>query len=102
MGRLEERVTDRIREAADGRPGAPPRPAIRRRRRSCRRPTAFLMSSAWEGLPMVLLEAGASALPVVATDVGGSRAAVLDGMSGYLVPARQPQELARAMRTVME
>ena len=62
----------------------------------------FVMSSAWEGLPMVLLEAGASALPIVATDVGGSRDAVLDGTSGYLVPARQPQDLARAMRTVME
>ena len=62
----------------------------------------FVMSSAWEGLPMVLLEAGASALPIVATDVGGSRDAILDGTSGYLVPAGRPQELARAMRTVME
>ena len=63
---------------------------------------AFVMSSAWEGLPMVLLEAGASALPIVATDVGGSRDAVIDGTSGYLVPAGQPRDLARAMRTVME
>ena len=63
---------------------------------------AFVMSSAWEGLPMVLLEAGASALPIVATDVGGSRTRVIDGASGYLVPAGQPRNLARAMRTVME
>jgi glycosyltransferase involved in cell wall biosynthesis len=63
---------------------------------------AFVMSSAWEGLPMVLLEAGASALPIVATDVGGSRDAVIDGTSGYLVPAGQPRDLARAMRTVIE
>jgi glycosyltransferase involved in cell wall biosynthesis len=62
----------------------------------------YVMSSAWEGLPMVLLEAGASALPIVATDVGGSRDAVIDGTSGYLVPAGQPHDLARAMRTVME
>ena len=62
----------------------------------------FVLSSAWEGLPMVLLEAGASALPIVATDVGGSRDAVLDGETGYLVPAGQPQALAQAMRTVMD
>ena len=62
----------------------------------------FVLSSAWEGLPMVLLEAGASALPIVATEVGGSRDAILDGTSGYLVPARKPQDLARAMQTVME
>jgi glycosyltransferase involved in cell wall biosynthesis len=62
----------------------------------------FVMSSAWEGLPMVLLEAGASGLPIVATDVGGSREAVLDGVSGYLVPPGRPHDLARAMRTVME
>jgi glycosyltransferase involved in cell wall biosynthesis len=62
----------------------------------------FVLSSAWEGLPMVLLEAAASALPIVATDVGGSRDAVVDGTSGYLVPARQPEDLARAMLMVME
>jgi glycosyltransferase involved in cell wall biosynthesis len=51
---------------------------------------------------MVLLEAGASGLPIVATDVGGSRDAILHGVSGFLVPARQPQALAQAMRTLME
>lgn len=63
---------------------------------------AFVMSSAWEGLPLALLEAAASALPVVATDVGGSREAVIDGVSGYLVPPRDPPALARAMADVME
>jgi glycosyltransferase involved in cell wall biosynthesis len=63
---------------------------------------AFLMSSKWEGLPMVLLEAGASSLPIVATDVGGSRDAVLDGVSGYLTPVSDPASLGRSIRRVME
>jgi glycosyltransferase involved in cell wall biosynthesis len=63
---------------------------------------AFVMSSKWEGLPMVLLEAGASSLPIVATDVGGSRDAILDGVSGHLTPAGDPVALAQAMCHVMK
>jgi glycosyltransferase involved in cell wall biosynthesis len=62
---------------------------------------AFVMSSAWEGLPMVLLEASASALPIVATDVGGSQDIVDDGKTGYLSPARQPAKLATMMLRLM-
>ena len=62
----------------------------------------FVMSSTWEGLPMVLLEAGASSLPIVATDVGGSRDAVLDGVSGYITPVAEPEALGRAMDMVMQ
>ncbi|MEQ1566606.1 MAG: glycosyltransferase, partial [Myxococcota bacterium] len=61
----------------------------------------YVMSSAWEGLPIVLLEAGASALPLVATDVGGNREVVTDG-AGHLVPPRDAPALARAMREVMD
>jgi len=61
----------------------------------------FLMTSRWEGLPMVLLEAGASGLPVVATDVGGSRDAVLDGVSGYVTPVADPARSATAIGRVM-
>ncbi len=61
----------------------------------------FVLSSAWEGLPMVLLEAAASSLPIVATDVGGSGEAVLDGETGFLTPARQPSKLAEAMLRLM-
>jgi len=58
---------------------------------------AYVMSSAWEGLPMVLLEAAASALPIVATNVGGNAEVVHDGISGYLIPPSDPIALASAM-----
>jgi glycosyltransferase involved in cell wall biosynthesis len=61
----------------------------------------FVMSSAWEGLPMVLLEASASSLPIVTTDVGGSRDVVKDNETGFLAPDRQPDRLAKAMLRVM-
>jgi glycosyltransferase involved in cell wall biosynthesis len=61
----------------------------------------FVMSSAWEGLPMALLEASASSLPVLATDVGGSRDVIDDGRTGYLVPALQPEALGEAMLRLM-
>jgi glycosyltransferase involved in cell wall biosynthesis len=61
----------------------------------------FVMSSAWEGLPMVLLEASASALPIVATDVGGSRDAIVEGRSGHITPPGDPAALADAMLAVM-
>lgn len=59
----------------------------------------FVLGSAWEGLPMVLLEAAASELPAVATDVGGVSEIVRPGI-GYLVPPRDPQALGQAMRAV--
>jgi glycosyltransferase involved in cell wall biosynthesis len=57
----------------------------------------YVMSSAWEGMPMVLLEAGAAGLPIVATRVGGNHEVVLDSESGFLVPARDSAALGSAM-----
>jgi glycosyltransferase involved in cell wall biosynthesis len=61
----------------------------------------FVMSSAWEGLPMVLLEAAASSLPIVVTDVGGSRDVIEHGTSGYITPPADSQALGDAMLQVM-
>lgn len=61
----------------------------------------YLMSSAWEGLPMVLLEASAAGLPIVTTDVGGNREIVRPNESGELVAPGDPDGLAAAMTRVM-
>ncbi|MBK9711901.1 MAG: glycosyltransferase [Kouleothrix sp.] len=63
---------------------------------------AYVMSSAWEGLPMVLLEAAAVGLVTVATAVGGNHEIVLDGRNGFLVPPRDPAALAGSMRLTMQ
>ncbi len=62
---------------------------------------AYAMSSSWEGMPMVLLEASATGLPIVATDVGGNREVVLDGVTGFLVPPKDSEALAQAMLRLM-
>lgn len=62
---------------------------------------AYVMSSAWEGMPNVLLEAASTALPIVATDVGGNGEIVLHGRTGFLVPPRDPNSLAKAMLKLM-
>ena len=57
----------------------------------------YVLSSAWEGLPMVLLEAAACRLPAVTTRVGGTTEIVLDGETGVVVEPRDPEALARGL-----
>jgi glycosyltransferase involved in cell wall biosynthesis len=52
-------------------------------------------------MPMVLLEAGAAGLPIVATAVGGNREVVRHEESGFLVPASDPDALGQAMLRLM-
>jgi glycosyltransferase involved in cell wall biosynthesis len=59
----------------------------------------FVLSSAWEGMPLAVGEAMAMEKPVVATDVGGVRELI--GDAGAIVPAKDSRSLAEAMVAMM-
>ncbi len=56
-----------------------------------------LPSFYYEGVPTVLLEAAACGKPMVASDIPGCRAVVIDGINGFLVPPHDPVALAEAL-----
>lgn len=61
----------------------------------------FVSSSLWEGFPTVILEAMALGVPVVATDVSGSRELIRNNFTGILVPPKHPKKLADAIIRLM-
>jgi glycosyltransferase involved in cell wall biosynthesis len=67
------------------------------------RAAVFVLSSAWEGIGNVLVEALACGCPVVATDCPSGPAEILEqGALGPLVPVGDPAALAEAIRSVLE
>ena len=64
--------------------------------------TLFCLSSHMEGLGTSLLDAMAFGLPIVATNAGGIPEAVEDGVTGRVVPARDPSRLAEALIELLE
>jgi glycosyltransferase involved in cell wall biosynthesis len=62
----------------------------------------YLLISHWEGFPRSILEALRGGVPVVATDVGGVREAVIDGETGFVVPENDDVLLADRLKSLIE
>ncbi len=62
----------------------------------------LVLPSLSEGRPNVVLEALSCEIPVVATDVGGIPELMVDGETGYLVPAKNPAELSIKIKKLLE
>ncbi len=54
-----------------------------------------------DGLPVALMEAAAMELPLISTDVAGIPELVIDGVTGIVVPQRDPRALAGAIQTLL-
>ncbi len=62
----------------------------------------FLIPSLKEGLPYVLLEAGAAEIPVIASAVGGVPDLIEDGETGLLAQPKDPAQIAEAVTSLIE
>ena len=60
----------------------------------------MVSTSLWEGLPKVLIEASASGIPIVATDIKGNREVVDVGINGFLCPPKAPNAFARVIESL--
>ena len=63
--------------------------------------TIACLPSYREGLPKALIEAAACGLPIVTTDTVGCREVVINGVNGFLVPVRNSNALAQALRKLL-
>jgi glycosyltransferase involved in cell wall biosynthesis len=76
--------------------------AVDHPRRALERVAVLVLPSEAEGFGLVLIEAMAAGVPIVATDVPGIRDVVVHGESGLLVPVRSPPRLAAAIESLIE
>jgi len=59
--------------------------------------TFTVLSSLWEGLPVVFQESMSAGKPIIANDIDGARDVIIHGETGYLVTPHQPREMADRM-----
>lgn len=69
--------------------------------RSVRKARLFLMPSLWEGLPIAPIEALASGVPVVGSDIPGTREVVTHGATGLLVEGFDPGKWAAVVSELL-
>ena len=62
----------------------------------------FILPSRWEGMPNALLEAMSCGIPSIATRVSGSEDIIEDGVNGLLVEPERPEQMAHALRRLIE
>ena len=62
----------------------------------------FVLPSLWEGLPNVVIEAMASRVPVVATNVGGVHELITDGVTGFLCPPTDANAFAKKIEQAID
>ena len=62
----------------------------------------LVLPSQAEGFPLVLIEAMAAGVPIVATDAPGIRDVIINGRTGLLVPIGSPDELAAAIQSLID
>jgi glycosyltransferase involved in cell wall biosynthesis len=62
----------------------------------------FVLTSLWEGLPISVLEAMASAKPVVATHTGGIEEVIIEGKTGFLIPVRDVKKMSDRLITLLK
>jgi glycosyltransferase involved in cell wall biosynthesis len=62
---------------------------------------AFILPSRYEGLSNALLEAMASQLPIIASNVGGNPDLIIDNFSGYLFPKEDIDKLSSLLTKII-
>ncbi len=62
----------------------------------------LVLTSLWEGLPRVLVEATALGIPIVATNINGNHEIIRQGVNGHLVPPRNPSIMAGKVISLLQ